>query len=396
MRPHMFRLTFRWVAAAVWGVSLAGGPSVAAATEIAIGKIDKIQLTGDLRLRQENFHRRQGVDRSRQRFRLRLGTDLPFSTALKAKLRVASGTGEQISTNQSLDSLSSQKEIWIDRAELEYKPWPALSVHGGRMGNPLWTAYSSDVVWDNDFMPEGAGEKFSLSLFQSGRFFLNALQGVADEDSGTNTDQWYASGQAGVTVPLFADSRITLAAALHEWIHESSATVASLAGSATFGQSATQRGNRRLGSTGLANEFRVVELTAEVLSGFRGLPLSLQGTYVRNVAHRDPSVFAVPVKADAGYQAGLVLGKADGKGGWEFAYFRKYAEADATVSDVADSDFGDGGTNRKGNIAWIAYAPADYVVFQLKGFNTQIVNTRLNGGRKDDINRLQADVSVKF
>ena len=35
-------------------------------------------------------------------------------------------------------------------------------------------------------------------------------------------------------------------------------------------------------------------------------------------------------------------------------------DLDATVADVADSDFGDGGTNRVGHIAWFAYNPADW------------------------------------
>jgi hypothetical protein len=46
-------------------------------------------------------------------------------------------------------------------------------------------------------------------------------------------------------------------------------------------------------------------------------------------------------------------------------------EADATVADAVDSDFGDGGTNRRGHIFWVAYSPLDYLTFQTKYFQTK-------------------------
>lgn len=395
-------------------IGLSSAP--ARATEITIGKIEKIELKGDLRLRQENFHNRNGaapnaggIDRSRQRFRLRLGADLPFSPTVKAKIRFASGTGEQVSTNQSFDSLSSQKQFWIDLAAVEYKPVESIKLSGGRMPNPLWVPYSGDIVWDGDFNPEGFGENFKLSLLGRGRLFLNALQAVADEDSGTNTDQWIISQQIGFTLPVFSGSKFTLAGALHEWVHESSNTTRSqtFAGNATFGQGVSQFGNRRMNNStagnaafSLTNEFRVLEVTAEYLSSLFDRPVSLQGTYIQNTAHLETGKGRLGtgaldrVMADKGAQFGLIYGKAAGKGRWEAAYFRKQVAADATVAEVADSDFGEGGTNRKGHIAWVAYGLTDYSVVQFKGFQTQVNDLQLAG--RSDINRFQLDYSVKF
>ncbi|MGQ0645594.1 MAG: putative porin [Elusimicrobiota bacterium] len=397
-RARLKPILFTLLASSLAGPMAAPG----SAAEIVIGKIEKIEIKGDFRLRQENFRKRQDVDRSRQRFRLRLGTELPFSDRLKAKLRLASGTGEQVSTNQSFDNLSAQKGVWIDQAALEYKPWDPLKLTGGRMGNPLWTVYSSDIVWDGDFNPEGAGQNLTFSLFGRGRFFLNGLQSAVDEDSATNVDQWLVSGQAGFIVPVFSASRFTLAGAVHEWVHETTTTNKSpsfngSAGSrATLGQLATNEGNRRYASGVLENEFRVMELTGEFLTGILGRPLSLQGTYIKNTAYLDSRLLqtAPNEKADQGHQFGLIYGKAAGKGSWEAAYFRKYSETDATVADVADSDFGDGGTNREGHIGWIGYGLNEGVTVSLKAFNTKVVNTKLGG--PDDINRYQLDLQVKF
>lgn len=175
------------------------------ATEIELSKVvEKVKVSGDLRMRQELFKKgtKGQTDRSRQRFRLRVGAELPFPNAVTAKIRFASGTGEQVSTNQSFDNLSAQKEFWIDRAFLEWGPLSFLKLSGGQMANPLWTVYSSDIVWDDDFNPEGFGEQLKFSLFGRGRFFLNALQMVSDEDAGVNNDQWTLSQQLGFEVPL--------------------------------------------------------------------------------------------------------------------------------------------------------------------------------------------------
>lgn len=413
MRQHNATLR-RTLLATLLGLTAAG----AQATEIIIGKMEKVELKGDLRLRQENFHNRSaaapnqgGINRSRQRFRLRIGTDLPFSPKVKAKIRFASGTGEQTSTNQSFDNLSGQKQFWIDLAQLEIAPVESVKLSAGRMANPLWLVYASDIVWDGDFNPEGFGESFKLSLFGSGRLFLNMMQAVTDEDSGTNTDQWVVSQQIGLTMPVFSGSRFTLAGALHEWVHESSNTTRAqtFAGNATFGQNVSQFGNRRMnGSTAgnaassLSNEFRVLELTAEYLTSLFDRPLSLQGAYIKNTAHLPTGEGRLGtlgtafdrVMADKGSQWGLIYGKAGGQGQWEVAYFHKQVAADATVAEVADSDFGEGGTNRKGHIGWIAYGATDYSVLQFKAFQTKVQDLSL--ASRSDINRFQLDYSVKF
>ena len=73
----------------------------------------------------------------------------------------------------------------------------------------------------------------------------------------------------------------------------------------------------------------------------------------------------------------------------------KVAQTDATVADVADSDFGDGGTNRVGHIVWIAYAPRDWMQVKAKAFFTDTLDRTFAPGDKA-VNRLQTDLSIKF
>jgi hypothetical protein len=112
-----------------------------------------------------------------------------------------------------------------------------------------------------------------------------------------------------------------------------------------------------------------------------------------------------PVGRD-GYQFGLIAGAAKKQGQWEAAYFKKYSQIDATVADVADSDFADGGTNRVGHIAWIAYNPRDWMQLKVKGFVTDALDRKFptvagvtpTAATNLDkaVNRLQIDLSVKF
>jgi hypothetical protein len=96
---------------------------------------------------------------------------------------------------------------------------------------------------------------------------------------------------------------------------------------------------------------------------------------------------------NSGYQAGLLLGKASDPQTWEAAYFYKQVGTDATLADVADSDFGNGGTDRKGHIMWAAYNPTKALQMKVKYFKTERED---DSATPNDINRLQADLSVKF
>lgn len=375
-----------------------------AATDVKFSDVVKeVTIKGDLRLRHESFHRsdKNGTatanasnerDRHRQRVRLRLQTDFKLPNNLAAKFRFASGTGEQGSTNQSLDNLSNQKEFWIDRAYLEWAPGDTMRFAGGKIPNPLWVPYSGDILWDGDFNPEGASENFSFfGPFQT-KIFINALQMVVDEDTSGTQDQAMFGQQLGIETLLFEESKFTFAAGLHEWVNERSSNfsptnLATLPVSPTG--STPQDGNRRTSNV-LQNEFRVAEYTGEFATRLFDIPISVMGTAIHN-----QKAMLTPDE-DKGYQYGTIIGKANKAKALEFAYFYKRAETDATVADVADSDFGSsGGTNRKGHIMWGAFAPVDFMIISVKHFITKTLEPSLSPNVKP-VNRTQVDFLVKF
>ncbi len=366
--------------------------------------IQSIKFSGDVRLRSDNYKKRGAAqnDRSRLRYRLRFGPEIQLPDDLTAFIRLGSGTGEQVSTNQSYDNLGAQKALWVDQMYLRWKPTfndnATTSLQAGRMQNPLWRTNSSDILWDDDFNPEGFGESAEWLFGDAGlSVFANGLQAVVDEDSNSSQLQWVFSSQLGVEKTLPLDSRLRIAGAYHKWSDENRSSFGQAAGG-----SVAQDGNRRLTSGAVAARFGVGEVTGQLSSWIGTVPVSLQATLIRNFRQVHNSYIAGPVARD-GYQLGGIVGSAKAKGTWEAAYFKKYSQMDATVADVADSDFGDGGTNRVGHIAWVAYAPRDWMLLKFKGFITDTLDRSFPAAPSvaaasydKAINRFQLDLSVKF
>ncbi len=370
--------------------------------------LESVKWSGDYRLRYDSEHFRNPStthDRPRFRMRLRLATDFGFPGRFTIKTRLASGVGEQTSTNQTFGSLNTQKGIYIDRAYAEWKPKDFVTLSAGKMAMPLLTQYSSDAVWDTDLNPEGAGQQFSY-LLGGVNLFFNAMQIVADESGGSNhaaaSDQYIFSEQIGLETRLPFESRFKVAYAYHDWHNPKTSSftgVAFLNGGTS--PEKIQEGNRRTANGFLANDFKVQEIMGELSTWIGGKPLSLQGTFIKN--NGVSSSFTE--KKDTGYQTGAIFGKAGTAKMWEVAYFYKHVQTDATVADAADSDFGDGGTNRRGHIMWLAYSPFDYLTLQTKYFQTKnIERSRLAAygpmpgaaSPLGTIDRIQVDAVIKF
>lgn len=366
---------------------------------ISIAKfVSNVKWGGDIRIRQENFWKSTAGqrDRSRQRFRLRYGLESTIQD-IKVVFKMASGTGEQVSTNQSFDNLSSQKPLWIDMAYLEWKAFEWMKLSGGRMSNPLWRVYSSDLVWDGDFNPEGFAQQFEYKVNETITPFANFMQMVLDEDSTDTRDQWMYVFQLGAKTKIMEELGLDLAGSYYRPTYE---TVNN------FGAGVNNEGNTRAGTTDVITAtFSIVHLTSQINTRFFAWPLKLHADYVKNIADNGHLHGAI-ANDQAGYQAGAILGKAGAAKTWEAGYFYKYLEVNATIADIADSDFGDGGTNRKGHIFWFTFAPRDYLTLTAKFFNTEVLHpsyqSTATGGittippGADNINRFQLDLVCKF
>lgn len=414
-------------------------------TKVA-GWIDEMKWASDFRLRGEFFDNAdQGSaanaqnDRWRFRYRLRLGIETKFKEWATVGVRIASGGEDPVSTNQSFTDTFSRKEFRIDLAYLTITPpgWNWISVSGGKIKNPVWqTSLSSPMQYDGDVTPEGLSEQlvFKFGPDQRHKLFANFGQFVLDEAGVDSNDPYLLEFQAGLEAnfgrtPKNPVLKATLAGgysmtrglellAVQTSEQPGATNVSAVANG--FQSTSPNRGN----STSLANiagaraylaDFRDITGRGELVwtpteTPFLGTPcaFTLSGEYLQNLAGAYESLAAAesataPDQTE-GYSGQIAFGGIKKKGEWQVAYQYKYLEADATWDALTDSDWGLGGTDRKGHVVKASYNLQDWWQMTATLFLTEKISARgssagahrTRGTAGEDLLRLQLDTVVKF
>lgn len=180
------------------------------ATQTSAGKINlnssitELKLYGDLRLRYQYDDRQAQVaapnhvdQRSRYRYRLRLGADVALGDNWFAGFQLQTGPNSD-SGNQTFTNGFDNDGIFISKAFLGYKnDW--LNVTAGRQKNPF---YTTDLVWDPDINPSGVTETISITklfgLGQAGPTGGSGKDGKTVADPGVPSESsWELSLVAG-------------------------------------------------------------------------------------------------------------------------------------------------------------------------------------------------------
>jgi len=378
--------------------------------------VDSVVWSGDFRFREENFSRfgpgATANDRNRLRFRLRFGPTITINDFTIVG-RLASGGSDPASTNQSFTTAFSSKPVQIDWAYASWHPssFPAMTITGGKMKNPFKKNYTTDVLFDGDISPEGIAEQFRHKITPSVTVFADFAQFVLNEISTDTNDQWMLVFQGGGEVTI-RNVKARMAVGYYDSTNLQQAGIGEANGQGFNSKIAAPSGGA------FVNDYNVLNVNGSIDTILMGFPINVQGDYVINTAYDitcgggvvtantkgacGAGNFAVK-NQDQGYQVGIRVGKARKAKTWEIAYYYKWLQADAVLSSLADSDLGTGGTNRRGNIVWVAYNPTDFLKFQAKFFNTKPLERGICAGSpfsstscNDDIDRLQVDMVWKF
>ncbi len=382
--------------------------------------IEKIDWAGDLRVRAEFFDnddQSSNIDRLRYRYRLRYGAKWKANEwATFGMLLASGGTDDPVSTNQTLTDTFRKKPITVDLAYVTLQPpgWDWLKVTAGKMENPIWQPkFLSPMQYDGDVTPEGLAEQFSFKLGDGGRHtvFANFGQYPVEEFS-TNANDAYLfefqtgwEGRFGGTDPKKPVVKATMALG-----YSTTDNLNVLAAG-----DSPNRGNatQTVSATGVfLDEFELLNIRGDLAWAIRERPflgtpsvLSFGGEYITNLsnAYDDavPAAIGESGQTD-GYTFQIAFGEAKKRGEWQFAYQYKYLEADATWDAITDSDWGTGGTDRRGHVLGFNYNVRDWWQVGFKGFLTEKISSRPNGGHTvtgadgEDLLRIQLDTVFKF
>jgi uncharacterized coiled-coil protein SlyX len=350
---------------------------------------EKINFYGDFRLRHETINEEGKDTNNRERARFRLGMNAELNDELDFGLRLASGSADPVSTNQTLGDGFSSKDFWLDLFFVDYHPaaMPGLDVIGGKMLMPFYKVGENQLIWDSDLNPEGLAATYVMPLGDNDTLNVNSGLFVVDDRSGqADASLW---GMQGYLRHIFEDESYLLGGAgLYCY--------GNLQGYPTVFDEQDGFGNTTFVITpddpattccdeevlGYEYNYRVTELFGEYGFTAGGMPVRLYGDWIKNNV--------APSSHDTGWLVGLALNKAKKAGSWELSYDYRELESDATLGLFTDSDFIGGGTGGKGHRFGAVYQIADNIQSALTYFLDE------KDPDEHDYDRLQADLIFKF
>lgn len=359
--------------------------------------LGRIEWSGDFRARLENFwHSEDGLgsqraNRTRARYRLRLGGKARINDFTKVVFRIASGEGDHRSTNRTLGKGDDfdPDSIFIDRAYIELKApkgWigegNGLKLLAGKTKNPFrWKNGKDYMLFDSDVNPEGGALLFETQPLERLRAYLTAGYYVIDENS-KSEDPHFTGIQGGVDLDLSETLRLGGRAS---WYSFASLNPAFLERASNVG-AATD------------DDFRVLELAGYLkVESVPDWPVLLYGHYARNVDAGRVST-STGSDEDTGWGVGVELGDKKKFAKLGFGYYR--LEANFFPAQFIDSDLFDGKTNRKGFTFYGSrqiLPGTDLNITLFKGEELHGALPVYASSVKDaDRIRLQTDIVVKF
>ncbi|MBU1068482.1 putative porin [Myxococcota bacterium] len=330
-----------------------------------------LKFKGNLRYRHETIDLTDEEANHRHRIRLRFGVFSEINQQLEFGFQMASGTGDPISTNQTLSPAFTKKPLTIDLAYFNYKPVEGLSIVGGKMKNPMFRPGDSQLMWDSDLTPEGLSLSFarkisSMKVFATGVAFWNADR-KGDED-----DAHILGGQGGLEMK-FGAFQIVVAGALYNYTKI-------LGYGPVYDDNAF--GNTLDANTLYANDYNLLDAGLELRGKLAGLPFSVFGQFVQNLAADEEKT---------AFLAGFSIGEAKIPMGWRLQYNFRSLQRDAVFATFSDSDFIGGGTGGSGHMVSAEFAISSNMLLGLT-----VQRSTLDDDAETDYTRVQVDLGVKF
>jgi len=379
--------------------------------------VSALKINGDFRGRYEGFFVDEPgfVDRNRFRYRARIGVTAIMADNFEVGLRLGSGdldagigTGiDPLSQNQTLQNNASKKGVFIDLAYGKWTPingddW-LLSTTIGKMENP----YSfTDLTFDADYTPEGAAIQVARNLGERHTIKLNSGAFILDEISSSTQDPFMFGVQAAFESDWNQEK--------HNLLTSLGISYLAIVNPEQLSNAAVPNGN--VGNTRNAAGNLVYDYTPIVVDASATyfldsfpmypksgkFPITVAGEYIYNDGASGSAT------DNDGWTAGVKFGKASKRGTWEFSYNYKWLGADAWWEEVVDSDSGAyygtaypnsgqgagyrSGTNVKGHVLKVAYAPFNTITLSMKAFLMERVDVPDNS----EATRLQVDAQWKF
>lgn len=376
------------------------------------GWLPKLTFSGDFRARFEHFDFSEDEtgskkdNRSRGRYRARIGIGAEINDYANVFLRLASGPDDPTSTNQTMgDSLDFDSDpIRFDAAYVKFSPWKGgkvpnlegakLFVQAGKMDNPFYSKVGKNYIWDGDLTPEGVSASFSTPVDDGVNLFANAGYFIFDENSSAK-DPHVLGLQLGTQARVMDGVELGGHAAYYRFSSLNSAFVTRAYG----------MGNVVDGLTGESGGGSLNEVEAKLYGKYTGIadwPITVYGSVFKNLDAERSATFTDVGREDLGWGIGVETG--DAKKYVELGLGYWYFEANSFPGVFIDADPTDAKTNRESLVFHVKRQVWSNTVAGLTLFQSDEIEdsagfqAAMGGGSVADAERtrIQADLEFKF
>ena len=283
-----------------------------------------LRFSGDFRVRYEHTNAGNGLPAlGREVVRFRLAATYALQEDITFRARLATGDPDDPnSTDVTLSSFVNDLTFSLDLAAVEVNR-PKWGAFAGKFTNPFLT---TEMVWDGDVNPQGAGGRVKLGKTPGMTTSLTAMYFIVDQRANSDSTSDMGGAQIMVAGALGKKWRVTGAAAYYDYRIQN-LNSASVAGDI--------RGNRcvpasclPLASAVYLSDFNLVDGLAVVeYSGFGArFPLRFVGEYVHNNGAND---------LNTGFSGDVYVGRAQSAGDIRARYGYAQVETDAVLAAFA-------------------------------------------------------------
>jgi len=290
------------------------------------------------------------------------------------------------------------------------------------MSQPL---YTTAMVWDPDFSPEGIVERFKFEAWNVD-FFGNFAQFIYQDTNPDNaipsSDTFMLVFQAGAEVKLADNVKTKVAPAFYAYtgVGQSSGLNRTFTGQGFFGLNTNTA--PQFNNSGI-NNLAILEVPAEINFTFDHYTLRLFGDFAYNFDGREraqkaaevgllPASYENETKAWMGGVSfgssapGFTSGTVSKKNTWEAKAYWQHVEQYSLDVNLLDSDFFEGRANLEGVYTALAYSLTDSIVATMRyGYANRINHNLDTGGTNPDLpvlnpirnyHLVQLDLSYRF
>ncbi len=337
----------------------------------------RIKVSGDIRARQEfRDSDDKGVEKSRQRIRARIAIAAKINDDVDAGVRLVT-TGGTTSSNQDLGDSFDGKDVFFDRAYIDWHPEFANGAHliVGKMKQQWYRI--TDNVWDSDVNPEGILGKYShqvgpVKLTGTAGYFLIDGENIGKDSFSDDLNMYHY----GISGAMKFNDAVKASLGFNSYLYN--------------GTEGADDGGFDLGIKGnTTSDFKLYEVASKVDIKTGILPIKLYGSYVVNAADMET---AQQEDQDTAWLAGI--GTKWNK--FKLDYNYRDTQANAVVDAFNDSDFNDGATSARGHKVKLGYSISKNFSASLAYMAAEEYGARAINNGHNDRDTFQIDLKAKF